>query len=58
MDEYAAEHRRREAAFVFPRDHVPAREVYRLDWSDMRFLEIWLARELKPERDTVFGDQR
>ena len=23
LDEYAAEHRRREAAFVFPRDHVP-----------------------------------
>ena len=27
--------RRREAAFVFLRDHVPAHEVYRLDWSDM-----------------------
>ena len=58
LDEYAAEHRRREAAFVFLRDHVPAHEVYRLDWSDMRFLEIWPARRLKQERDAVFDDQR
>jgi hypothetical protein len=41
FDEYAADHRRREAAFAFLRDHVPAHEVYRLDRSGLRFLEMW-----------------
>src|SRR5438445_175762 len=41
FDEYAAEHRRLEAAFEALADHVVPHEVYRLDRSDLRFLEMW-----------------
>ena len=41
FDEHAARHRRRQAALLFLGQHVVANEIYRLDRSDMQFLEMW-----------------
>lgn len=41
FDEYAAHHRRRQAALLFLGEHVIAHESYRLDRCDLRFLEMW-----------------
>ena len=37
-------HRRKEATLIFLRDHVIAREIYRLGEYDLRLLEIWPRR--------------
>src|ERR1700730_5344939 len=47
FDEYGAEHRRLETAFEAVAEHVVPLEVYRLDRSDLRFLEMWPPREPK-----------
>jgi hypothetical protein len=41
IDEDAARHRRRQAALLFLGQHVIANEIYRLDRSDLQFLEMW-----------------
>jgi hypothetical protein len=41
LDEDAARHRSRQAALLFLGEHVVADEVYRLDRSDLQFLEMW-----------------
>src|SRR5262245_44456743 len=40
LDQHAAEHRRRQAALLFLGEHVIANEIYRLDRSDLQFLEM------------------
>ncbi len=47
FDECAAEHRRLETAFEALAEHVVPLEIYRLDRSDLRFLEMWPRCELK-----------
>ena len=49
LQRHAANHRRREAAFAFLHDHVAAHEVYRLDRTDLRFLEMWPRPAGEPE---------
>lgn len=41
LERRADRHRRREAAFVFLRDHLVAHEIYRLGEADLRLLELW-----------------
>jgi hypothetical protein len=53
LERYAANHRRREAAFAFLHDHVAAHEVYRLDRSDLRYLDLWPRRVLTPGEDVA-----
>src|SRR5262245_55361430 len=49
IDEDAARHRRRQAALLFLGEHVVAGETYRLDRSDLQFLEMW-PREREEQR--------
>jgi hypothetical protein len=41
LDDDAAQHRRRQAALLFLGEHIVANEIYRLDRSDLQFLEMW-----------------
>jgi len=49
LDDDAAQHRRRMAALLFLREHIVADEIYRLDRSDLQFLEMW-PRESEVQR--------
>jgi hypothetical protein len=44
LERRAESHRRKEATLTFLRDHVIAREVYRLGEHDLRLLELWPRR--------------
>lgn len=44
LERRAEGHKRREATLTFLRDHVIAREIYRLDEHDLRLLELWPRR--------------
>jgi hypothetical protein len=44
LDRRAARHRHSEAALIFLRDHLIAREIYRLDERDLQLLELWPRR--------------
>ena len=44
LERRAESHKRKEATLTFLRDHVIAREVYRLGEHDLRLLELWPRR--------------
>ena len=44
LERRAEGHKRKEATLRFLRDHVVAREIYRLDEHDLRLLELWPRR--------------
>jgi hypothetical protein len=44
LDRRVEGHRRKEATLTFLRDHVIAREIYRLGEHDLRLLELWPGR--------------
>jgi len=44
LERRAERHKSHEAALVFLRDHLVAHEIYRLDESDLRLLELWPRR--------------
>ena len=44
LERRAEGHRRKEATLTFLRDHVIAREIYRLGEHDLRLLELWPRR--------------
>jgi hypothetical protein len=44
LERRSARHRQSETALMFLRDHVVAREIYRLGERDLRLLELWPRR--------------
>lgn len=44
LERRTEDHKRREATLAFLRDHVIAREIYRLGEQDLRLLELWPRR--------------
>ena len=44
LERRADQHKRRETTLMFLRDHIVARELYRLGENDLKLLELWPRR--------------